>query len=61
MLSPVLHRGLAALGRASMAIYLMNTIAIGVAKALLLLIRPWDGVNFLVSFRCCWPAASPSR
>jgi fucose 4-O-acetylase-like acetyltransferase len=39
---------LAALGRASLAIYLMNTIAIGVTKALMLKLLPWDGVNFLL-------------
>lgn len=41
---------LAALGRASLAIYLMNTIAIGVTKALMLKLLPWDGVNFLLYF-----------
>ncbi len=41
---------LAALGRASLAIYLMNTIAIGLAKGLMLKLLPWDGVNFLLYF-----------
>ncbi|MGH8741989.1 MAG: acyltransferase family protein, partial [Burkholderiales bacterium] len=41
---------LAALGRASLAIYLMNTIAIGLAKGLLLKLLPWHGVNFLLYF-----------
>lgn len=49
-LPPLPARALAALGRASLAIYLMNTIAIGVAKALLLQVLPWDGGNFLVFF-----------
>jgi fucose 4-O-acetylase-like acetyltransferase len=42
--------GLAALGRASLAIYLMNTIAIGVTKGLMLKLLPWDGPNFLLYF-----------
>ena len=41
---------LAVLGRASLAIYLMNTIAIGVAKGLMLKLMPWDGANFLLFF-----------
>jgi fucose 4-O-acetylase-like acetyltransferase len=41
---------LAALGRASLAIYLMNTIAIGVTKGLMLKLLPWDGINFLLYF-----------
>lgn len=40
----------AALGRASLAIYLMNTVAIGVTKALMLKLLPWDGINFLLYF-----------
>jgi hypothetical protein len=43
-------RGLAALGLASLAIYLMNTIAIGVTKGLMLKLLPWDGANFLLYF-----------
>ena len=38
------------LGQRSMSIYLMNTIAIGLAKALLLKLMPWHGVNFLLFF-----------
>ena len=38
------------LGRASLAIYLMNTIAIGLTKGLLLKLMPWHGVNFLFYF-----------
>jgi fucose 4-O-acetylase-like acetyltransferase len=49
-LPAMLASGLAALGRASFAIYLMNTIAIGIAKGVLLLGMPWDGCNFLVFF-----------
>jgi len=42
---------LAWLGQASLAIYLLNTLAIGVAKALMLKVLPsWDGVNFLLFF-----------
>jgi fucose 4-O-acetylase-like acetyltransferase len=41
---------LAVLGRASLAIYLINTIAIGVTKGLMLKVLPWDGVNFLLYF-----------
>lgn len=41
---------LAWIGRASFTIYLMNTIAIGVAKGLLLRVLPWEGVNFLLYF-----------
>jgi len=41
---------LAALGRASLAIYLMNTIAIGLVKGLMLKFLPWHGVNFLLYF-----------
>ncbi|HYD58222.1 MAG TPA: acyltransferase [Burkholderiales bacterium] len=43
-------RWLVALGLASLAIYLMNTLAIGVAKALMLKVMPWHGVNFLLFF-----------
>jgi hypothetical protein len=38
------------LGKASLAIYLMNTIAIGLTKGLMLKVLPWDGVNFLLYF-----------
>ena len=41
---------LIALGLASMAIYLMNTIAIGVTKGVMLKLMPWDGVNFFLFF-----------
>ena len=41
---------LAWIGRASLTIYLFNTIAIGLAKGLLLRVLPWDGVNFLLYF-----------
>jgi hypothetical protein len=41
---------LAWIGRASLAIYLMNTIAIGVTKGLMLRVLPWDGINFLLYF-----------
>jgi len=41
---------LAWIGRASLTIYLINTIAIGLAKGLLLRVLPWDGVNFLLYF-----------
>lgn len=47
-LPPAPQRWLAALGLASLAIYLMNTIAIGVTKGLMLKAFPWDGLNFLV-------------
>jgi len=43
-----LQRALGTLGLASLAIYLMNTIAIGVTKGLMLKVFPWDGANFLV-------------
>ena len=36
------------LGRYSFPIYLLNTVCIGVAKGVLLLVMPWDGTNFLV-------------
>jgi hypothetical protein len=42
------QRWLTALGLASLAIYLMNTIAIGLTKGLMLKVFPWDGANFLV-------------
>lgn len=38
------------LGQSSLAIYLLNTIAIGVTKGLLLKLLPWDGVNFFIYF-----------
>jgi fucose 4-O-acetylase-like acetyltransferase len=41
---------LAAIGQASLAIYLMNTIVVGVAKGLMLKLMPWDGANFLLFF-----------
>jgi len=41
---------LAWIGRASLTIYLINTIAIGVTKGLLLRVLPWDGINFLLYF-----------
>ena len=45
---PELQRWLTALGLGSLAIYLMNTIAIGVTKGLMLKLFPWDGPNFRV-------------
>jgi fucose 4-O-acetylase-like acetyltransferase len=44
------QRWLITLGLASMAIYLINTIAIGVTKGLMLKLLPWDGINFLLYF-----------
>jgi fucose 4-O-acetylase-like acetyltransferase len=41
---------LVVLGRASLAIYLLNTIAIGLTKGVMLKLLPWDGVNFLLYF-----------
>jgi hypothetical protein len=38
------------LGQFSFAIYLFNTLTIGLAKGVLLKIAPWDGVNFLGFF-----------
>jgi fucose 4-O-acetylase-like acetyltransferase len=35
-------------GRYTFAIYLLNTIAIGVTKGVMLRVMPWDGANFLV-------------
>jgi len=35
-------------GRYSFPIYLFNTIAIGLAKGVMLLLMPWDGINFLI-------------
>ena len=40
-------RALLWLGGASFAIYLLNTICIGVAKGVLLRVVSWDGANFL--------------
>lgn len=37
-----------ALGHYSFVIYLLNTVGIGLAKGLLLLVMPWDGVNFFI-------------
>jgi fucose 4-O-acetylase-like acetyltransferase len=37
-------------GQRSMSIYLMNTIAIGLTKALLLKLMPWHGISFLLFF-----------
>lgn len=42
--------GLGWVGRLSMSIYLMNTLAIGIAKAALLKVMPWEGLNFLLFF-----------
>lgn len=44
------QQGLAWVGQHSLSIYLMNTLAIGVSKAALLKLMPWDGINFLVFF-----------
>lgn len=41
---------LAWIGRASLTIYLINTIAIGLTKGLMLRVLPWDGMNFLLYF-----------
>ncbi|MCR9093687.1 MAG: acyltransferase [bacterium] len=38
------------LGAYSFAIYLMNTIAIGATKGIMLRLLPWDGVNFVLFF-----------
>jgi fucose 4-O-acetylase-like acetyltransferase len=37
-------------GKFSFAIYLFNTLTIGLAKGVLLKIAPWDGFNFLAFF-----------
>jgi fucose 4-O-acetylase-like acetyltransferase len=37
-------------GKYSFAIYLFNTLTIGLAKGVLLKIAPWDGINFLGFF-----------
>jgi fucose 4-O-acetylase-like acetyltransferase len=37
-------------GKYSFAIYLFNTLAIGLSKGLLLKVMPWDGMNFLAFF-----------
>jgi uncharacterized membrane protein YcfT len=42
------QRWLGILGLASLAIYLMNTAAIGVVKGLMLKAFSWDGANFLI-------------
>lgn len=47
---PTFQRGLGWLGQLSMSIYLMNTLAIGIVKATMLKIVPWDGMNFLIYF-----------
>lgn len=38
------------LGKASLAIYLMNTLVMGLAKGLMFKVLPWHGVNFLLYF-----------
>jgi fucose 4-O-acetylase-like acetyltransferase len=38
------------IGGLSLSIYLLNTLAIGIVKALMLQVAPWDGPNFLVYF-----------
>jgi fucose 4-O-acetylase-like acetyltransferase len=38
------------LGKASLAIYLMNTLVMGLVKGLMLKALPWHGVNFLLYF-----------
>ena len=40
----------AVFGKFSFAIYLLNTIAIGVAKGVMLRVMPWHGTNFLLFF-----------
>lgn len=52
------ERALGTVGVASLAIYLMNTIMIGLAKAALLLVMPWDGANFLLFFPVLLAAGS---
>lgn len=42
--------GLGWVGQLSMSIYLMNTLAIGIVKALMLKVMPWEGTNFLIYF-----------
>jgi fucose 4-O-acetylase-like acetyltransferase len=37
-------------GKYSFAIYLFNTLAIGLSKGLLLKVMPWEGTNFLAFF-----------
>lgn len=44
------QRRFAWIGQLSLAIYLMNTLAIGIAKGLMLKVLPWDGINFLIYF-----------
>lgn len=41
-------RWLAVMGQYTFAIYLMNTIAIGMVKGLMLRVIPWDGLYFLI-------------
>ena len=38
------------LGRYSLSIYLFNGLAMGIVKALLFKVGPWDGLNFLLYF-----------
>jgi fucose 4-O-acetylase-like acetyltransferase len=38
------------LGKASLAIYLMNTLVMGLVKGLMLKVLPWHGINFLLYF-----------
>ena len=40
--------GYCGFGKYSFAIYLSNTLAIGLTEGLMLKIAPWDGANFLV-------------
>lgn len=49
-LAPSAQRGLGWLGQLSMSIYLMNTLAIGIVKAAMLKVMPWEGLNFLIYF-----------
>ncbi|MDP3584438.1 MAG: acyltransferase [Thiobacillus sp.] len=43
-------RGLAFVGAMSFSIYLMNTMAIGATKAVMLKFASWDGLNFVLLF-----------
>lgn len=45
-----MDRFLLFIGNMVFPIYLMNTAAIGVAKAMLLLLVPWDGISFLIVY-----------
>lgn len=42
------------LGRYSFSIYLMNGIAMGLVKGVMLKVLPWDGINFILFFPILW-------